>query len=122
MIRFAADSSLIRFAPNTDLELNYGTLGADTVAEVILNNGRLWGRILSATGVNLGGGGLVTGVRGTSIDIQKIASNYTMNIVSSTNTNNVLQEIHSFSVPSGALVQFEGIERSTILVTSKPPF
>lgn len=52
-IAFSADSSLIRFSENTDLELRYGDLDGLTVAEVILNDGRLWGRILSATGVNL---------------------------------------------------------------------
>lgn len=97
MIRFAADDSLLRFAPSTDLELDYGTLGGNTVAEVILNNGRLWGRILSATGVNLWGGWLVTWVRGTSVDIQKIGSTYTINTVSSASTGNVLQQVFKHS-------------------------
>lgn len=73
MIRFAADFSLLRFATGTNLELDIGELDGQTVAEVILSSGRLWGRILSSTGVNLGGGGMVTGVRGTSVDLQMLA-------------------------------------------------
>ena len=48
-IQFAEDDSLLRFWVNTDLELRYGDLDGQTVAEVLLNDGRLWGRILSST-------------------------------------------------------------------------
>ncbi len=92
-IQFAADSSLIRFWQSTDLELRYGDLGGLTVAEVILNDGRLWGRILSSTGVNLWGGGMVTGVRGTSVDIikDKITAIYTITVTDSVNTASKIQ-------------------------------
>jgi hypothetical protein len=85
-IAFSADSSIIRFWTDTDLELSYGDLGWLPVAQVILNDGRLWGRILSATGLNLWGGGMVTGVRGTSIDINELLWVYTVSITDSVNT------------------------------------
>lgn len=53
------------------VELSVGTLGSNSVAQAILTDGRLWGRILTSTGVNLGGGGMVAGVRGTSVSIER---------------------------------------------------
>jgi hypothetical protein len=68
-IQFAQDASYIRLDANTTVEIRTGTLGGNTVAEAILADGQLWGRIMTSTGVNLGGGGLVAGVRGTSVAI-----------------------------------------------------
>lgn len=93
-IAFEEDNSIIRFSTDTDLELQYGDLWWLTVAEVILNDGRLWGRILSSTGVNLWGGGMVTGVRGTSVDVikDKVTAVYTMTITDSVRTDNLIKK------------------------------
>lgn len=101
-IAFEADNSIIRFWTDTDLELQYGDLWWLTVAEVILNDGRLWGRILSSTGVNLWGGGMVTGVRGTSVDVikDKITAVYTMTITDSVRTDNLIEKEATSSVTS----------------------
>ena len=53
-IRFNQDESLLRLATDTTLELRVGDLDGNSVAEAILSDGRLWGRILSNTGINLG--------------------------------------------------------------------
>ncbi len=78
---------------DTDLELRYGLLGGNTVAEAILSSGSLWGRILTSTGVNIGGGGVVTGVRGTSVYLTKAGSQFTLNLVNSTSTANEVKKL-----------------------------
>jgi hypothetical protein len=90
-IQFAMDDSLIRLFTDTTLELQMGNLDGNSVAEAILSDGRLWWRILSSTGVNLGGGGVVTGVRGTSVDVLKVANLYTVTITDSVNSTNKLK-------------------------------
>lgn len=92
-IMFAADNSLLRLSTSTNVELRYWELDGNTVAEVILSDGRLWGRILTGTGINLGGGGMVTWVRGTSVDLQKIAGKYVINVINSTSTENIVKPI-----------------------------
>lgn len=79
-IRFAADNSIIRLDRNTTLDLQEGQLDGKSVAEAILSDGRLWGRILTSTGVNLGGGGMVAGVRGTGIDVIKNTTSKTAQV------------------------------------------
>ncbi len=92
-IAFEEDASLIRFFVDTSLELRYGVLGGNTVAEAILSDGSLWGRILTSTGVNIGGGGVVTGVRGTSVYLTKAGSQFTLNLVNSTSTANEVKKL-----------------------------
>lgn len=58
-IDFALDASILRLDTGTTVELRLGNLDGNSVAEAILSDGRLWGRILTSTGVNLGGGGVV---------------------------------------------------------------
>ncbi len=65
--------------------LETGNLGGNNVAQAILSDGRLWGRVLTSTGINIGGGGLIAGVRGTSVSVEKSASNYTLSIIDSRN-------------------------------------
>lgn len=67
------------------MEIRTGTLGSNTVAEAILADGQLWGRIMTSTGVNLGGGGLVAGVRGTSVLVKRMGTSIELAIVDSTN-------------------------------------
>lgn len=66
-IGFPSDNSILRLDELTNVELQFGTFGGNTVAQAILNDGSLWGRVLTSTGVNLGGGSYIAWVRGTSI-------------------------------------------------------
>jgi hypothetical protein len=70
-IRFAADESILRLDMSTIVDLSVGQLSGQSVAQAILEDGRLWGRILTSTGVNLGWWGLVAGVRWTSVSIER---------------------------------------------------
>jgi len=70
-IEFLDDDSIIRMDTNTLVQLERWNLGGNTVAQAIVNDGRLWWRILTSTGVNLGGGGLIAWVRGTSVSVEK---------------------------------------------------
>jgi hypothetical protein len=70
-IRFAADESILRLDTSTLVQLDTGNLWGNTVAQAILSDGRLWWRVLTSTGVNIGGGGLIAGVRGTSVSVEK---------------------------------------------------
>ncbi len=54
-IAFIADESILRLDTSTTVELSVGQLSGQSVAQAILSDGRLWGRILTSTGVNLGG-------------------------------------------------------------------
>jgi hypothetical protein len=85
-IAFIADESILRLDTSTTVELSIGNLSGQSVAQAILTDGRLWGRILTSTGVNLGGWGTVAWVRGTSVSISKSSTGYyTLAIVDSTN-------------------------------------
>lgn len=66
-IGFPSDNSILRLDQNTNVELQYGTLGGNTVAQAIVNDGSLWGRVLTGTGINFGGAWYIAWVRGTSI-------------------------------------------------------
>ena len=83
-ITFTDDLSVLRLDVATVVELSTGenTLG-QSVAQAILSDGRLWGRILTSTGVNLGGGGMVAGVRGTSVSVEKNWSQYSTALLDS---------------------------------------
>ncbi len=67
------DDSIIRLSGDSTLALNIGssTWGGQ-IAQAILQNGNLWGRILSETGVyNIGTADIVAAVRGTSLALSK---------------------------------------------------
>lgn len=67
-ITFTDDLSLLRLDVGTVVELQKWENNVnETVAQAILNNGQLWWRIVSNTGVNIGWGGVIAGVRGTSL-------------------------------------------------------
>lgn len=53
-IGFSTDNSILRLDGDTIVELRFGTLGGNSVAEAILNDGALWGRVLTSTGINFG--------------------------------------------------------------------
>ena len=112
-IRFAADDSILRLDRNTLVELQTGELGGNTVAQAILQNGSLWWRILTSTGVNIGGGGLVAGVRGTSVRVDRFnwfgptADSYRISIVHS--------RITSSSTPPATISR---VDNSDIVTTA----
>ena len=64
---------MIRLSSDSTLSLNIGSnLGEGQIAQIILQNGNLWGRILSQTGVyNIGTDDIVAAVRGTSLALTK---------------------------------------------------
>jgi hypothetical protein len=80
---FEADSSLLRLDTGTVVALEAGNLGGKTVAQAILSDGRLWWRVLTSTGINIGGGGLIAGVRGTSVSVEKTGTQYKLSIIDS---------------------------------------
>lgn len=82
-IDFDADASIIRMDTSTLVQLEVWDLDGKTVAQAIVNDGRLWGRVLTSTGVNIGGGGLIAWVRGTSVSIEENSAQYTLNIIDS---------------------------------------
>lgn len=85
-IQFAADDSILRLDIGTTVTLSTGQNDSgQSVAQAILSDGRLWGRILTSTGVNLGGGGIVAGVRGTSVSVEKdnATNKYTLAVIDS---------------------------------------
>jgi hypothetical protein len=67
-LQFDDDRSILRFDIDTKVKLVAGA-NADntTIAQANLENGVLWGRVLTATGINFSYGGVVAGVRGTGI-------------------------------------------------------
>ncbi len=117
-IAFHDDASLLRFFVDTDLELRYGLLGGNTVAEAILNDGSLWGRILTSTGVNIGGGGVVTGVRGTSVYITKTGTGYILNLVNSTSSANEVSKLSNTQTTlAGGIKAFTNTVMSSVDMT-----
>ncbi len=48
-IAFLADESILRLDTSTTVELSIGQLSGQSVAQAILSDGRLWGRILTST-------------------------------------------------------------------------
>lgn len=88
-ITFTDDLSVLRLDVATVVELSTGeNTSGQSVAQAILSDGRLWGRILTSTGVNLGWGGMVAGVRGTSVSVEESAGVYTLAIIDSRNPTN----------------------------------
>lgn len=85
-IAFEHDNSIMRLDTNTEVTLNPWALDGRTVAQVIIGDGRLWGRILSATGVNVGNAGIVAGVRGTALNVDTSS----VAIIDSQNNDNKL--------------------------------
>ncbi len=53
------------------------------VAQLVVDNGAIWGRVLTSTGINFGTDGFIVGVRGTSIALSKNASSTELAIVDS---------------------------------------
>ncbi len=83
-IAFIADESILRLDTSTTVELSIGNLSGQSVAQAILTDGRLWGRILTSTGVNLGGWGTVAWVRGTSVSVARSSTGYyTISVIDS---------------------------------------
>lgn len=69
-----ADFSLIRLDGGSTVSLDTGTSpnSGETIAYAILNNGGLWGRVLTENGeYHIGNDDIVAGVRGTSIQFTK---------------------------------------------------
>lgn len=79
-ICFDSDSSILRLDTNTIVNLQLWELRWETVAQAILQDGRLWGRILTSTGVNIWWGGLIAWVRGTSISLNRSSLTYSLGI------------------------------------------
>jgi len=69
-IRFNDDLSIARLGTNTAILLDRGNT-TGTIAQVILDNGLLWWRVLTSNDINFGGGGVVAWIRGTSVAIEK---------------------------------------------------
>jgi filamentous hemagglutinin family protein len=63
-IRFIGDGSTLRLDPDSVVEIIVPSTRSGSIAEAILFNGDLWGRVMTSTGVRIGGGGLIAGVRG----------------------------------------------------------
>ncbi len=115
---FDADDSILRLDTGTVVALETGNLGGNNVAQAILSNGRLWWRVLTSTGINIGGGGLIAGVRGTSVSVEKSASNYTLSIIDSqrsTDAAYIQNTIQAWvtPIPTSAGRQFIYISGST---------
>jgi hypothetical protein len=50
-----SDSSILRLDHGTTVELSTGlNTSHQAIAQVILQNGQLWGRVLTSTGINFG--------------------------------------------------------------------
>jgi hypothetical protein len=69
-----AGISIARIGTGSQVYITRGDT-AGTLALVELEEWLLWWRVLTSTGINFGGGGVVAGVRGTSIAMEKIAGN-----------------------------------------------
>jgi hypothetical protein len=135
-IDFALDDSLLRLDTGTTLELRLGNLDGNSVAEAILSDGRLWGRILTSTGVNLGGGGIVAWVRWTSVSVEKSGSSYKMSIIDSqkpanaaslsnrvqSSENNKTIGSRIISDPATNLVAFTQVISNNITGSSPTPY
>lgn len=66
--------SIARLGTGTSVYIDRGdTLG--TLALVNLEDGLLWWRVLSSTGIDFGGGGVIAGVRGTSLSLKEPSVN-----------------------------------------------
>lgn len=110
-IAFIADESILRLDTSTTVELSIGDLSGQSVAQAILTDGRLWGRILTSTGVNLGGWGTVAWVRGTSVSVTKTSTGYyTITIIDSTNPTSAASVVGgwgtTYTLSPGEQVQY----------------
>lgn len=123
-VTFDDDLSILRLDSNTVVELKSGlNTAGQSVAEAILTDGSLWGRILTSTGVNLGGGGMVAGVRGTSVSIVENSGNYTLAIVDSTRTTDaaIVKNSNNTSAPSRSMKPGEYINMASGATTTPTP-
>ncbi len=76
-----ADLSILRVGEDSTVSLDVGTLWSQSLAYAILENGSLWGRVLSETGgYYIGRDDLIVGVRGTSVSFRQ--SNPTVSVAS----------------------------------------
>ncbi len=76
-IQFINDISIARLSTSTSIILERGNT-AGTIAQVVLDQGLLWWRVLTSTWINIGGGGLIAGVRGTSVSVEKWTNSLTI--------------------------------------------
>lgn len=87
------DTSIIRLDELTTVELGLSENDdGETIAQVILNDWDLWGRVLTSSGMEFWAGGYIAWVRGTSLAIQKDGMDVTFSFVDSTiDTNNAVR-------------------------------
>ncbi len=123
-----SDNSIIRLDELTTVELQvWENEDWDAIAQIILNNGDLWWRILSNTGMNVWAGGYIAWVRGTSVSVQKDGSNVVFTVVDSTdNTNNAVkiyyewQETTATNVGTGTVISVQSGTYLTTIPVSTP--
>jgi hypothetical protein len=82
-VTFTDDASLLRLDQNTSVEMVAGN--GTSLAQVIVNNGILWWRVLTTDGVDFGAGGYIAWVRGTSISVKKTGTTVEIAVIDSTN-------------------------------------
>jgi hypothetical protein len=123
-----SDSSIIRLNEDTIVKLEVGeNEDWDAIAQIILNNGDLWWRIITNTGMNVWAGGYIAWVRGTSVSVQKDGSNVVITVVDSTNnTNNAVkiyyewQETTATNVGTGTVISVQSGTYLTTIPVSTP--
>ncbi len=77
---FTPGDSIARLGTGTTVLVDRGDT-AGTLALITLQDGLLWWRVLTSTGINFGGGGVIAGVRGTSIALEKVTGQPIMRMV-----------------------------------------
>lgn len=93
------DTSIIRLDELTTVELGLSENDdGETIAQVILNDWDLWGRVLTSSGMEFWAGGYIAWVRGTSLAVQKNGTDVTFSFVDSTiDTNNAVRVYYASS-------------------------
>jgi hypothetical protein len=72
-VTFTDDLSILRLDQNTRVDIRLpATPTSTSIASVIVNDGVIWWRVLTSSGVEFGGWGLIAGVRGTSLSVAKL--------------------------------------------------
>ena len=104
-LAFLADpTSLARIDAGTTVQITRGALSGNTVPQLVVANGAIWGRVLTSTGINFGTNGFIVGVRGTSISLSKDANHTELAIVDSTKLpNETAAEIRCLGMSGGTV-------------------